>query len=272
MGDFSYNEVTPESAWCNFVKSRVGSNFPFELIAGNHEDDGPHGLVSKFDDCLPDRIGGISGTYAKQYYFDYPKTNPSTRFIFVSPNLTFPGEGTWSYNAGSSRYNWVRNTIDQARSSGIKWVVVGMHKYCIAFASGSCEVGRDLMNLLISKKVDLYFQAHDHVYYRSKQLAHRSGCSSISPGTYNPSCVVDTGSDGQYPKGGGTVILTTGSGGKSISSINTGDREAGYFTRWMGSNASPTFGFIKITISATEIRGEYVRASGGNFTDNFTIR
>jgi hypothetical protein len=147
-----------------------------------------------------------------------------------------------------------------------------MHKYCIAFASGSCEVGRDLMNLLISKKVDLYFQAHDHVYYRSKQLAHRSGCSSISPGTYNPSCVVDTGSDGQYPKGGGTVILTTGSGGKSISSINTGDREAGYFTRWMGSNASPTFGFIKITISATEIRGEYVRASGGNFTDNFTIR
>src|SRR5947209_4418753 len=27
VGDLSYNEVTPESAWCDFVKSRVGSSY-----------------------------------------------------------------------------------------------------------------------------------------------------------------------------------------------------------------------------------------------------
>src|SRR3954451_6770806 len=41
IGDFSYSEVAPESAWCDYVKSKVGPTFPFELLAGNHEDDGP---------------------------------------------------------------------------------------------------------------------------------------------------------------------------------------------------------------------------------------
>jgi hypothetical protein len=272
LGDFSYNQVTPESAWCNFVKNRVGSSFPFQLISGNHEDDGPDGLVSKFDDCLPDRIGGLTGTYAKQYYFDYPKTKPTARFIFISPNLTFPGEGTYSYNAGSSRYNWVASAIDQARSSGIKWVIVGMHKYCIAMVSGSCQIGADIMNLLISKKVDLYFQAHDHAYYRSKQLAHRSSCSRVSPGSYNSACVADNGADGLYSKGAGTVILTTGAGGRSIGTLNLNDSEKGYFAKWMGSNANPTYGFMKIMVTATEISGQYVRGAGGSFTDTFSIK
>jgi hypothetical protein len=272
LGDFSYSEVTPESSWCNFVKSRAGSTFPFELLAGNHEDDGPDGLVSNFKNCLPDRIGGLTGTYPKQYYFDYPKTKPTARFIFISPNLTFPGEGTYSYNSGSSRYNWVASAIDQARSSGIKWVIVGMHKYCISMVSGSCQVGADIMNLLISKKVDLYLQAHDHAYYRSKQLAHRSSCSRVNPGSYNSACVVDSGSDGVYGKGAGTLILTTGAGGRSIGSLDLNDSEIGYFARWTGSNANPTYGFMKITVTATEISGQYIRGAGGNFTDTFSIR
>ena len=272
LGDLSYNEKKPESAWCSYVKDEVGSSFPFELIAGNHEDDGPDGLVSNFKNCLPDRIGGLSGTYPKQYYFDYPKTKPTARFIFISPNLNFPGEGTYSYNAGSSRYNWVANAIDQARSSGIKWVIVGMHKYCISMVSGSCQVGSDIMNLLIGKKVDLYLQGHDHAYYRSKQLAHRSNCSSVSPGSYKPACVADTGSDGIYTKGAGTVILTAGAGGRSINAVDSGDAEAGYFARWMGANANPTYGFMKITVTATQISGQYVRGAGGSFTDTFSIR
>jgi hypothetical protein len=27
IGDLSYGDVSPESAWCQFVKSRVGSSF-----------------------------------------------------------------------------------------------------------------------------------------------------------------------------------------------------------------------------------------------------
>ena len=164
------------------------------------------------------------------------------------------------------------SAIDQARASGIKWIIVGMHKYCIAMVSGSCQTGSDIMNLLINKKVDLYFQGHDHAYYRSKQLAHRSGCSSVSPGSYDADCVADSGSDGVYTKGGGTVILTTGAGGRSIGTLNLNDSEKGYFTTWTGSNANPTYGFMKITVTATEISGQYLRGAGGSFTDTFSIR
>src|SRR5438128_12114857 len=29
VGDLSYSEVTPESAWCDYVKTRVGGAYPF---------------------------------------------------------------------------------------------------------------------------------------------------------------------------------------------------------------------------------------------------
>ena len=38
IGDLSYSEITPESAWCSYVQSHLGSNFPVELVSGNHED------------------------------------------------------------------------------------------------------------------------------------------------------------------------------------------------------------------------------------------
>jgi len=272
VGDLSYSDVKPESAWCDFVKARVGSTFPFELVSGNHEDDGPDGLITRFDDCLPHRLGSLTGTSGKQFYFDYPASNPLARFINISPNLTFPGEGTWSYNAGSARYNWTASAIDQARAAGIKWVIVSIHKYCISMVSGSCQIGSDIMNLLIQKKVDLYLQGHDHAFSRGKQLAHRSGCSAVSPGSFDSDCVADNGSDRIYGKGAGTVIVTTGAGGKSIGSVDTNDREAGYFASWMGSNANPTYGFLKITVSNTALTAQFVRASGGSYTDTFTIQ
>ena len=35
LGDLAYRDLTPESAWCTYVKDRVGEGFPFQLIAGN---------------------------------------------------------------------------------------------------------------------------------------------------------------------------------------------------------------------------------------------
>jgi Calcineurin-like phosphoesterase len=271
IGDFSYNDVTPESSWCNYVKQRMGSSFPFELISGNHEDDGPDGQISRFASCLPDQLGGLTGTYSKEYYFDYPAGKPLARFINISPNLSFPGQGTYSYTSGSSHYNWTASAIDQARSRGIKWVIVSMHEYCITLVSASCSIGPDIMNLLVGKKVDLVLQAHDHAFNRSKQLAQRTGCSRVNPGSYDADCVVDTGSDGRYGKGAGTVIMTVGVGGKSINSADTHDSEVGYFARWMGSNANPTYGFLKINVSSTSLGGQFVRGSGGSFSDLFVI-
>ncbi len=35
VGDLSYGQTGQEQAWCDFVTSRVGAGYPFELLAGN---------------------------------------------------------------------------------------------------------------------------------------------------------------------------------------------------------------------------------------------
>jgi hypothetical protein len=262
LGDFSYSDLAPESSWCDYVKARVGSTFPFELIAGNHEDNGPDGDVNNFAACLPDRIGSLTGTYAKEYYFDYLSL---ARFIMISPDLTIDGS-SYDYSTGSPRYNWVASAIDDARSSNIPWVIVGMHKNCITMGVKSCEIGADLQNLLLNRKVDLILQGHEHNYQRSKQLT----CASV--GSFNSSCVTDSGSDGVYAKGIGSVLVIVGVGGKSTYNVNTSDPEAGYFAKWMGSNSNPRKGFIKFTVSDTKISAQFVGSTAGSFNDSFKIK
>ena len=34
LGDLSYGTTGQEQSWCDFVTSRVGAGYPFELVAG----------------------------------------------------------------------------------------------------------------------------------------------------------------------------------------------------------------------------------------------
>jgi len=115
------------------------------------------------------------------------------------------------------------------------------------------------MNLPVAKKVDLYLQADDHAYSRSKQLALKSRCASITPGSFKSNCVVD--SDNQFAYGAGTVIVTVGTGGVGINNQNASDPEACYFATFQGSNSNPAFGFLKLTISSTSISAQFVHGS-----------
>ena len=271
VGDLSYSEVTPESAWCNFVKTRVGASYPFELVSGNHEDNGPDGLVTNFAACLPDRVGNVSGSYGKEYFVDYPPAAPLARFIMISPALSFPGENPYAYTVGSAHYTWLANAIDSARATGIKWVIVGMHEVCLSAGPLSCTIGTDLLNLLVGKKVDLVLQGHEHSYQRSKQLSLGPACPAVTPGSFKAGCVVDDGSDGVYTKGAGPVIMIAGTGGEGMASVSSSDSDAPYFATLMGGNANPTTGFVRYQVSADQISAQFVRSARGNFTDSFTI-
>jgi len=264
LGDMSYMSPGTESSWCDFVKSKVGANFPFEIVAGNHEDDGPNGLIENFATCLPHRMNNLAGTYAKEYYFNYPQNNPLARFIMISPDLTFSNGEKFDYTSGSRR-TWLINAIDSARNAGIPWVIVGMHKNCITAGDKSCEIGASLMNLLIDKRVDLVLQGHDHNYQRSKQLT----CATVN--NFNATCVADDGSDNKYVKGAGTIFLIVGTFGAGHYDINTSDSEAQYFAALEGANANETYGFAKVTLSQNELTSQFIRSRGGTFTDNFTI-
>jgi hypothetical protein len=271
LGDMSYSQLSPEAAWCDYIKTHVGTNFPFELLAGNHEDDGPDGLIDNFTACLPDHLGNISGEYGKEYYFDYPANTPIARFILISPNLALSNGLIYRYTAGTARYNWVADTIDNARIAGLRWVIVGMHEDCLSAATKPCEIGADLMNLLISKKVDLVLQAHDHTYQRSKQLSLSVNCAAVPVGVYDANCVVDDGSDDLYTAGNGTVFVVDGIFGAEMYDINPLDPEIDYFAKWMGLNTNPRFGFTKYTVSDSSISAQFVGSTAGTFTDNFTL-
>lgn len=264
LGDLSYAGTGSEAAWCNLVTKAVGSQFPFELIAGNHEDNGPDGLIDNFVQCLPDRTGGVQGLYGKQYYFDYPQASPLVRFILISPALTFTNGGTYSYSAGSANFMWVAGAIDGARSSGIPWVVVGMHEPCISSDATSCSIGQDITDLLVDKRVDLVLQGHTHTYQRSKQLT----CALRT--IFIPECVSGEVSPSTYTKGAGTVFLVAGNGGKSLGSINPNDSESAYFARAMGSETPGMgYGFVSYTVSPNNL---YIQTSfSGSLADNASI-
>ena len=267
IGDLSYNTITPELAWCNYVKSYLGSSYPFQLLSGNHEDgnEEQNGLIDNFVQCLPNQVGGINGTYGKEYYFDYPSSSPLARFIMISPGLNFTYGGFWSYAAGTSHYNWLASAIDSARAAGIRWIIVGMHEVCISAGQHPCEVGADVMNLLINRKVDLVLQGHDHTYQRSKQLS----CAQAE--LYISSCVVNDGSSGVYTEGAGTVFVIAGTFGAGETPIVTSDSDLGYFAKTMGNTTvGASHGFVKYTVSSASISVQ--TAFAGSFADSFSIQ
>ena len=270
LGDMSYNQVTPESAWCSLINASAGT-MPYELLAGNHEDDGPDGLWSNFASCLPDQLG-VSGSYGRQYFVDYPAGAPLVRMIMLSPKLAFPeGSGYWSYKPGTQGYTFAENAIDSARSAGIPFVVVGMHMYCLSMVNYPCYANTDLMNMLVDKHVDLYLQAHDHAYARSKQLALNGSCAALSVTAFNGDCVADADPTSHYVAGQGTVLATVGPGGRSLNKQDPTKAVSAYFQTYMGSNNNPTYGYLQVDVTSTTLTGTFVGASGGTYTDSFTI-
>jgi hypothetical protein len=270
LGDLSYDQVTPESAWCDYVKQRVGTSYPFELHVGNHEwkTSGPDGFIDTYAGCLPDRLGA-SGRYAHQYYIDYPPGAPLMRLILIDPAL-YRDDVMQKYctSGDTTNCNWLKARIDEAKAQGL-WTVVGTHKVCITMGSLSCEIGANLLNVLINRKVDLVLQGHDHGYQRSKQLALGTGCTAVVANAYNAGCVVDDGADGVYTKGAGTVIAIPANFGLASNTMNTTDPEAPYFAAWMNRSLK-SYGFLKFTVTASRIDAQYVHGQG-TYTDQFSI-
>lgn len=270
LGDLSYGRTGREWEWCDFVTRRIRPGLPFELVAGNHESDGANGDIGAFSSCLPNRLPGLVGTYGREYYVDLPQAAPVVRVLMVSPGLTFP-DGAWAYTAGSPHYTWTRRAIDGARAAGIPWVVVGMHKPCLSVGIYACDIGADLLHLLVSERVDLVLSGHEHLYQRTKQLAEGPKCPSVAIGSYRPGCVAAAGN--ALTGGAGTVFVTAGTGGAALRPVDRADSESGYFAATAGAGAvPPAHGYLDLRISPTRLAVSLVRASGGGSVDAFVLR
>src|SRR5947208_5990675 len=243
LGDFSYDPSVTGNTWCGQFKSSFNG---IQILPGDHDTGGhnsatfgeTHSYERYVNACpltlgVPLVCGPVSGAcYGKEYYFDYPATNPFARLIFASPKIynmtgvctsspncsSQTGQpctdqyGCWQYNANDIHYNWTASAIDDARARGIGWVIVATHKLCISSADATCSTGIAFFNMLVQKKVDLIIQAHDNAYERSKQLAlSSSACPKISTdgngyAVYNSGCVVDSGL-GNYTCVLGSVVV-----------------------------------------------------------------
>jgi hypothetical protein len=271
LGDLSYSNTQSEYTWCSYVKGRLGSAFPFQLVAGNHEDEstsnGTGGHINNFSACLPNQIPGAVGVYGREYYVDMPSSAPLVRVVNISPSIVFE-DGTWNYASGDAHYTWTAAAIDGARSAGIPWVVVNLHYNCLSPGGYSCGVNSDLVALLHQRKVDLVFNGHDHFYARTHQLALGSGCPAIATGGFDADCVADN--DGDFVAGNGTVTSVVGTGGVALRDVNAGDPEVGYFASFSGANRSPSHGFTDVRITDTEISAQFTAATGSH-SDSFHI-
>lgn len=272
LGDLDYDETPTDAAWCDWVKAglpTLGPMYPFELVAGNHEDqNGADGYILNHAACLPDRLGstlGVEQQYAAEYFFDYPAGAPLMRVFMISPDLTIENV-TYQYSLNDVHYRWLSDSIDAARAEGIRWVVVGMHYPCISASNSGCPIGQPLFNLLLQKKVDLVLGGHHHNYQRSKQLALAPGtCPSFVLGGFDQDCVVDSGA-GVMEKGAGTVVQVVGTFGRSGSSIKPDDPELPYFV----STAGTGNGIMTYTVTPDRLDANFV-PSVGSVTDSFTI-
>ncbi|MCA1841628.1 MAG: metallophosphoesterase [Actinobacteria bacterium] len=308
FGDMAYDQAAApyEATWCSFVHARLGDAFPYEIVTGGHDLDERttkgaqyEGSIDRYVQCMPDRLGASSAGgagYGKEYFFDHPADHPLARFIMISPSITMPDGTTYDYTANppSDHYRWLVDAIDGARAAGIRWVVVGTARNCITAGEKHCEIGPDVFNLLVDKKVDLILQGHEHGYERSKQLASGPDCPAIPLGTPAPAaCIADDGSDGAYTKGAGPVLVIAGTLGIEQRPMYPQDPEAPDFVTLMGGSChqgvysisdgaalprdgapcSPSRapGFVKYTVSAQQISAEFVASTNRTFTDAFTI-
>lgn len=268
VGDLSYRATGAEQAWCDLVTSRIGAGFPFELLSGNHESNGLNGNINDFSACLPNQLPGLVGTYGRQYYVDVPPAAPLVRFVMIDADLDFP-DGTHSYDPGTPRYNWTAAAIDGARAAGVPWVVVGIHKPCFSLGQYGCEIGTGLINMLVSKKVDLVLHGHEHLYQRTHQLRLGPGCAALAENTVVPACIADA--DATMSQAG-TVFATIGTGGRPLRPVIETDSERGYFAAFSGQNVAPAFGVLDVRASADTLQASFLPTVAGAFSDTFTIQ
>jgi hypothetical protein len=272
LGDFSYAGPSSTDDFCDLVRSKIGESAPFEIVAGNHEEDsGEDGRIEDFAACLPDKLAA-EGEYGRQYYFDVGRL---ARFIMISPDLTIEGDhyyyGPDDDGDDTSQLAWLKRTIDEARDAGVEWILVGMHKSCISVGEYYCDVYQDLFSTLIASRVDLVLSGHEHTYQRSKQIAApRRGCPEVIVDSFDPACVVDD--DDTYRKGAGPVFVVAGAGGADLYPIHANDPEAGYFAAAMGQNTpGERHGFAMLTISQRRLLVRFVGSTPGSFADHFEV-
>ena len=150
-------------------------------------------------------------------------------------------------------------------------MVRGPHKPCLRTGVQNGSAVRDFLTLLVSKKVDLVLQRHDHTYRRTRPIASgHASCDVVLPEGYNPDCVANESAD-TYVKGQGSVFVIAGTAGETETAIDLNNPIAPYFVSTMGTNGAGAHGFMRVVVSRTQLNAAFVTTAGNAFSDAFAI-
>ena len=162
-GDYAYGnkdgryDVMADAvdAWFNQVQDLL-ANMPFMEQYGNHE---IH-LRERYEDWAP-RFAHPEGPEEGRYYsFDVADIHFTALFL---PH----GE------AGDAQLAWLDDDLTQARSRGVRWLIVYQHESIYGHGSShpaNPKVRASLAPLMEKHKVDLHLSAHDQNYERTFPL------------------------------------------------------------------------------------------------------
>jgi hypothetical protein len=184
-GDLDYQN-SPTN-WENFINTRVGSNFPYFYVLGNHDTANASGYRSRAEARF-NRIGlGWSGTLTSHCRFDWR----GIRFIMTTPGL---GDG--------SAATYIR---DQAAATTAPWVISIFHQQMAKMNVGTkgdttgwavYEEGR-------AQGVTTW-NGHEHNYGRTHLLSDMD--TQVVADNTSPYTIIK----------GRSIVIQTGSGGASL--------------------------------------------------------
>ncbi len=169
LGDFVNDCTNEEWNWYGQAFEDANTSKTLVPVAGNHEGNITNKLnVGWFDtmfNLLPgDGAGnGVNGTY---YSFDYGDTH----FTVLNSNDMYP--------MTEAQRNWVYNDIT---ASDAHWKVLLLHR--AAYSAGkninkpdTLAMRETIIEIVDETGVDMVLSGHDHMYFRTQQVAGDAVC------------------------------------------------------------------------------------------------
>lgn len=169
LGDFVNDCTNEEWNWYGETFEKANTNLTLVPVAGNHEGNITNKLnVAWFNNMfnlLPGEgdLNGVNGTY---YSFDYGDVH----FTVLNSNDMYP--------MTEAQRNWIYNDIT---NSDAFWKVLLLHR--APYSAGKninkpdTLIMRDtIIEIVDETGVDMVLSGHDHMYFRTKQVAGDKVC------------------------------------------------------------------------------------------------
>lgn len=169
LGDFVNDCTNDEWNWYGESFEKANTNLTLVPVAGNHEGNITNKLnVGWFDNMfnLEHGEGDLNGVNGVYYSYDYGNTH----FTVLNSNDMYP--------MTEAQRNWVYNDIT---SSDAQWKVLLLHR--AAYSAGkninkpdTLIMRETIIEIVDETGVDLVLSGHDHMYFRTQQVAGDAVC------------------------------------------------------------------------------------------------